>query len=64
MPLLKVLLSNPVIAEKVLFGSDFYMMGTMKFRERDLSIKVRAELGEELFWKIANENPKKYLGIE
>ncbi|MHC4146305.1 MAG: amidohydrolase family protein [Planctomycetota bacterium] len=60
-PLLKVLLTEPEIEDKVLFGSDFYMMEKEKFHERDLSVKLRAELGEDLFWKIANKNPKRYL---
>lgn len=62
-PMLKVLLSTPSIAEKVLFGSDYYMVEMMKFKEKDLSIYLRAELGEELFWKIAYENPLEFLGI-
>ena len=60
-PLLKVLLTDSAVADRVLFGSDFYMMETRKFEEKELSIRLRAALGETLFWKIANENPKRYL---
>lgn len=60
-PLLKVLLEDARIAGKVLFGSDYYMVESKKYSEKRLSIDLRSALGEELFWKIANENPQKYL---
>ncbi|CAB5125328.1 hypothetical protein D3OALGA1CA_2859 [Olavius algarvensis associated proteobacterium Delta 3] len=59
---LKVLLSDERIRSQVLFGSDFYMVEIEKLHEKRLSIYLRAELGEELFWQIAEENPKRYLG--
>lgn len=58
---LKVLLSDPNIQERVLFGSDFYMAEQEELSERMLSIKLRATLGEGLFWQIANTNPKAFL---
>lgn len=59
--LLKVLLQNPNFRMQVLFGSDFYMAEQEKFRERRLSIDLRAFLGEDLFWQIAHANPVRYL---
>ena len=62
-PLLKVILQDPIVREKVLFGSDYYMSELEEFEEKKLSIYLRAELGEELFSQIAYENPLRYLGI-
>jgi hypothetical protein len=39
-----------------------YMVESEKYSEKRLSIDLRYALGEEMFWKIANENPKTYLG--
>ncbi len=61
-PLLKMLLQNNDVLDKVLFGSDFYMAECEQYSEKRLSIDLRYALGEDLFWKIANENPKTYLG--
>ena len=61
-PLLKILLEDDEILEKVLFGSDFYMVESEKYSERRLSTDLRYALDETKFWKIANENPKAYLG--
>lgn len=61
-PLLKILLEDLDILEKVLFGSDFYMVESEKYSEKRFSTDLRFALGEDIFWKIANENPKKYLG--
>ena len=63
-PLMSVLLDNQKINDKILFGSDYYMVEREKVSEREMSIKVRYALGEEKFNKIAGENAKKYLGIE
>jgi predicted TIM-barrel fold metal-dependent hydrolase len=59
--LLKVLMEDKKIRSKVLFGSDFYMTTNERYPERRLSIDLRAALGEELFWKIANTNPRNFL---
>lgn len=61
-PLLKILLEDEKILEKVLFGSDFYMVESEKYSEKRFSIDLRYALDEEKFWKIANENPRAYLG--
>ncbi|HLO60892.1 MAG TPA: amidohydrolase family protein [Bacteroidales bacterium] len=61
-PLLKVLMSDPEINSQILFGSDYYMVEN-KATERRFSIDLRGYLGEDIFRKIAFENPKKFLGI-
>lgn len=58
---LSVLLTEPVVRDKVLFGSDFYMAEQEKIGERQLAITLRAALSEGLFWQIANTNPQKFL---
>jgi predicted TIM-barrel fold metal-dependent hydrolase len=60
-PLLKILMEDKKILEKVLFGSDFYMVESEKYSEKRFSIDLRYALGEAIFWKIAYENPKEYL---
>ena len=62
-PVLKVFLTNENILKKTLFGSDYYMIELEKLRERELSMKLRGELGEEFFWRIAATNPKEYIGV-
>jgi len=62
-PLLKILLEYDHILPQVLFGSDYYLVYNEKYSEKRLSIDLRATLGEEKFWQIANINPIKYLGI-
>lgn len=59
---LSVLLrGSPELRGKVLFGSDYYMTHKEKFDERYLSMKLRHELGEELFDQVARHNPAKFL---
>jgi predicted TIM-barrel fold metal-dependent hydrolase len=59
--LLKVLLADRRIAERVLFGSDFYVVENAKLEERRISMRIRAELGETLFATIAQTNPQRFL---
>jgi predicted TIM-barrel fold metal-dependent hydrolase len=61
LPLLKVLLADTQVQNQVLFGSDFYMAEQEKMTERRVSIALRSELSPTVFWKIAEENPKRYL---
>lgn len=64
-PLLKLLLTSShfeKISEKILFGTDFYVVSKAG-SEREMSIKLRGYLGDHLFKKIAGENPRKFLGI-
>jgi predicted TIM-barrel fold metal-dependent hydrolase len=60
--LLKVLLSDPRITERVLYGSDFYVVENAKLEERHRAVRIRAVLGEDLFNTIARDNPRTYLG--
>jgi len=61
-PLLKVMLADPILNKKVLFGSDYYMVAT-ESDERRFGIEFRAFIGEENFKKIAYENPRRFLRI-
>ncbi|HNK63413.1 MAG TPA: amidohydrolase family protein [Anaerolineales bacterium] len=58
---LKVLMADPAVADQVLFGTDYYMVEQEKYTEKEVSIALRSQLGEEMFFKIANENPKVFL---
>jgi predicted TIM-barrel fold metal-dependent hydrolase len=60
--LLKVLLSDERLRSRVLFGSDFYVVEDAKLEERRLAVRLRSELGEDLFRAIGEENPRAYLG--
>jgi predicted TIM-barrel fold metal-dependent hydrolase len=60
--LLKVLLADARVAERVLFGSDFYVVENAQLEERHRAVRVRAVLGEDLFDTIARDNPVRYLG--
>ena len=62
MDLLLVLLENQKVRERVLFGSDYYMMEREKSEERKMALQIRSRLGPELFKQIAETNPKRYLG--
>jgi predicted TIM-barrel fold metal-dependent hydrolase len=59
--ILKVLLENEKVRDRTLFGSDFYMMEREKPIERERSMKIRSQLGANLFMQIANTNVEKYL---
>ncbi len=60
--LLSALLEEERIAGRVLFGSDFYMVKNETYSEKRLSIDLRSILGEDKFWRIANTNPRRFLG--
>jgi predicted TIM-barrel fold metal-dependent hydrolase len=60
--LLKVLLCDPRISSRVLFGSDFYVAENAELEERRRSVRLRALVGDELFKTIAQDNPEQYLG--
>ncbi len=49
------------LRSRVLFGSDYYMTHKEKFDERYLSMRLRHELGEEIFDEIARKNPHDFL---
>jgi uncharacterized protein len=58
---LNVLLEDPTIREHVLFGTDYYMVEREKVSEKEVSIGLRAHLGEKLYFQIAHHNPRNYL---
>jgi hypothetical protein len=59
--LLKVLLSDERILARTLFGSDFYVVESATLEERRRAIHLRAALGEDIFWRIAESNPASFL---
>lgn len=59
---LKVLLTDARLRERVLFGSDFYMVTLERMTEKEASLALRSRLGEELFGLIAHHNPRRFLG--
>jgi uncharacterized protein len=60
---LKVLLNNPRVRERVLFGSDYYMVERESLSEKEVSLLLRSRLGEDLYKQIAHTNPRQFLGI-
>jgi predicted TIM-barrel fold metal-dependent hydrolase len=61
-PLLKMILeSNKDIRERVLFGTDFYLV-SKAISERAFAINIRAALGVDLFEQIAVTNAERFLG--
>jgi len=61
--LLKVLLADERISNRVLFGSDYYVVENAKHEERQIALRIRSILGEQLYKTIAQDNPTKYLGV-
>jgi len=59
-PLLKFILQDEKVSHKILFGTDYYVVA-QKNTEKALFQNLRSYIGEDLFYKIANENPKKFL---
>lgn len=59
-PLLKFILEDEKVKHKVLFGTDYYVVA-QKNNEKALFQNLRSYIGEELFYLIANENPKQFL---
>lgn len=61
-PLLKFILEDPKVKDRVLFGSDYYVV-SQKDTEKDLYLNLKGYLGENLFTLISNTNPKRFLNI-
>lgn len=61
---LKVLLTNERVRQRVLFGSDYYMVERESISEKEVSLLLRSRLGEELYKQIAYTNPREFLNIE
>lgn len=62
-PLMSIYLDDPQLREKILFGSDFYMVEREKISEREMSLRIRYALGKEKFDLISGQNVEKFLGI-
>lgn len=61
LPLLKMILeADDKIRQRVLFGTDFYLV-SKAISEREYAINIRAALGNELFNQIAITNAQRYL---
>lgn len=58
--LLTILLADAAIADRILFGSDFYM-DYVEAKERRFSIDLRASIGEKNWEKISLNNPMNFL---
>lgn len=59
-PLLRNVLKTPKLKERVLFGSDFYML-QKDYSERRFGMDVRGYIDDEDFWLMAETNPKRFL---
>ena len=60
MPMLKVLVNDPKLRDRILFGSDFFVV-RQEVTGREFSIRLRGWLGEEDFWQIAETNARRFL---
>jgi predicted TIM-barrel fold metal-dependent hydrolase len=58
--MLKVTLQDSVLRNRVLYGSDFYML-EQELSEREFSINLRAFLGDDDYRQIAETNPVAFL---
>lgn len=61
-PLLKITLQDEALKDKILFGSDYYMV-EQELSEKQFSINLRANLGEQEYRQIAELNPKVFLNL-
>jgi predicted TIM-barrel fold metal-dependent hydrolase len=59
-PLLKYLLIDPKVKDKILFGSDFYVV-SHKGLDKELYQNLRSSIGDDLFEQIAIKNPSNFL---
>ncbi len=60
--LMKVFANTTKVRERLLFGSDFYMV-QRDVTEREFSIDLRAVLGEADYERVAARNPAAFLGL-
>lgn len=61
--LLSDLLSEERVRERVLFGSDFYVVLDAQLLEKKRWHQIQTTLGPTLFKTIAEDNPRQYLGF-
>jgi predicted TIM-barrel fold metal-dependent hydrolase len=59
-PLLKQTLNHPTLRERVLFGTDFYVVRNHK-SEKNMAADMVASMSIEDFDRIARENPVAFL---
>ena len=59
-PLLKFILEDNKVKDKILFGTDYYVV-SHKNSEKILYHHLRSYLGDELFYQISHINPKRFL---
>lgn len=60
MKLKSLILDNKLIASRVLYGSDYYMI-VREGHFRNLKVKFNLLMGDEIMKKIARENPMRFL---
>jgi predicted TIM-barrel fold metal-dependent hydrolase len=61
-PLLSLFLLKPELRERVLYGTDFYML-EQDASEREVSMRFRYAIGEANFKAMAVDNPRAFLGL-
>ena len=62
-PLLNITLQDPALQNKILFGTDYYMV-EQEESEKEFCINLRSELGENNYRLIAEQNPKIFLNLK
>lgn len=60
-PMIKVLMNTPTLQDRIIYGSDYYMVRTA-VSEREFSINLRAAVGESEYNKMARTNSAAFLG--
>ncbi len=53
---------NERLRQRILFGSDFYMTRNEALSEKGVCFRLRLALGEDMFARMAEENPEVWLG--
>lgn len=61
-PLLKMFLNNPDLRNRILFGTDYYML-EQDVAEREIAVSFRYKIQEEDFKQIAEANNSQFLGL-
>ena len=59
----KCISKNPLIAERTLFGSDFYMIEAQG-KYKQIRTRFAAEMGTKLMFLFSVLNPLRFLGLE
>ncbi|MEM7332932.1 MAG: amidohydrolase family protein [Chloroflexota bacterium] len=62
-PLIKVLMNTEPLKDRILYGSDFYMVRTA-VSEREFSINLRGSIGEAEYTQMARTNPARFLKLD